>query len=110
MGKRMFGAQGPVGQGLLRRGLRPLRLEGDKKRSDRNGLKSTVPWSLYHYRLPRPQTNFHFQKSRVNPRDNFGVEIGSDPSLCGPATLGYSASSLHFPGGPLLSVWHPHQS
>lgn len=46
-------------QGLPQRSLRPLRLDGGKKRSERNGLKSIVPWSLYHHNLPSPSKNFH---------------------------------------------------
>lgn len=33
-----------------------------------------MPWSLYHYEIPRPQKNFHLQESSVNPGDNSGVD------------------------------------
>lgn len=79
------------------------------KRSDKNGLKSTVPWSLYHYEIPRPQKNFHLRESSVNPGDNSGVEFRSDARLWDPATLGRLALSLHFLAGMPLTVWHPHQ-
>ena len=95
---RKLGAEGPEGQGLPQRGLRLLRLEGDKKRSERNGLKSTVPWSSYHYDLPRPSKNFHLQESIMNSGDNSGVEFHSDPSLWDPAILESLTFSLHFHG------------
>lgn len=95
---RKLGAEGPEGQGLPQRGLRLLRLEGDKKRSERNGLKSTVPWSLYHYDLPSPSKNFHLQESIMNSGDNSGVEFHSDPSLWDPAILESLTFSLHFHG------------
>lgn len=51
-----LGAEDPDDQGLPRRGLRALRLEEDEKRSDRDGFKSTVPWSLSTMRYQAPPT------------------------------------------------------
>lgn len=50
-----LGAEGPEDQGLPQRGMRPLRLEEDIRRSDRNGLKSKVPWSLSTMRYQGPK-------------------------------------------------------
>lgn len=106
-GEGLLGAVDP--EGLPQRSLRPLRLEGDKKRSDRNGLKSTVPWSLYHYELPRPQKDFHLQESSMNEGDNLGLNSALIPSSGIHLLWGVWLSPYTLLEGMFLPLWHPHQ-